>query len=390
MRPFLIALKEVRSYIKDRGDLAFSLLLPVILFALMYGAFAGQGLFHGTAFVVNEDGGAYATQFIDTLRANKSLEVTLLTANDADNRLSKSDILLAVVIPSGFSADLAAGQPARLVLKQRGNGGQEGQIVAGIVRGVAQEVARPLQVRSLVGSAVAGQGVPESLVQTTVQRYLDEGAVPAVTVREHPLGTAPEPVKEFLPGILTMFVLFSITLNARAVVEERKKGTLERLMTTRLSVTQLFTGKFLAGVLRGFVQSLILLVLSYIVFRLFTPLSFLLVLFIVLVFAAAASALGLVIAAVVRTEDAATWIAVFFTMAMTMLGGTFFNMPAGSVWDALSHMSINTYANTAINGVIIGGSSLAGVWGELVVMAGVAAVCLLLSRLLFRIMPGGR
>jgi ABC-2 type transport system permease protein len=390
MRPLLIAFKEARSYLKDRGELAFSLALPVVLFALMYGAFGGQGLFHGTAYVVNQDGGIYATQLVDALRANRNLEVVPLSADDADRRLANSDILLAVVIPSGFSADLAAGKPVRLVLQQRGNGGQEGQIVAGIVRGVAQEVARPLQVGSLVGSAVAGQGVPDSLIQTTVQKYLDTtGTSPAVTVREQPIGSAPDPIREFLPGVLTMFVLFSITLNARAIVEERKKGTLERLMTTRLSVTQLFTGKFLAGVLRGFVQSLILLVLSYIVFRLFTPVSFLVTLLIVLVFAAAASALGLIIATVVRTEDAATWIAVFFTMAMTMLGGTFFTMPGGSVWSTLSHMSVNTYANTAITGVI-NGSGLAGIWDELVVMAGVAIVGLLLSRLLFRIMPGGR
>jgi ABC-2 type transport system permease protein len=390
MRPILIALKEVRSYLKDRGDLVFSLLLPVILFALMYGAFGGQGLFHGTAYVVNEDGGTYAAQLIDALRANDNLAVTLLSADDADRQLASSDILLAVVIPSGFSASLSSGQSTQLVFQQRGNGGQEGQIVAGIVRGIAQEVARPLQVRSLVGSAVAGQGVPESLIQTTVQKYLDTTDKPlAIMVREQPVGDAPDPIREFLPGVLTMFILFSITLNARAIVEERKKGTLERLMTTRLSVTQLFTGKFLAGVLRGFVQSLILLVLSYIVFRLFTPLSFLVTLLIVLVFAAAASAVGLVIATVVRTEDAATWIAVFITMAMTMLGGTFFTMPGGSVWGTLSHMSINTYANTAINGVINGGG-LADVWGKLAVMAGVAIVCLLLSRLLFRIMPGGR
>jgi ABC-2 type transport system permease protein len=342
------------------------------------------------AYVVNGDGGTYAAQLIDALRANDNLAVTLLSADDADRQLASSDILLAVVIPSGFSASLSSGQSTQLVFQQRGNGGQEGQIVAGIVRGIAQEVARPLQVRSLVGSAVAGQGVPESLIQTTVQKYLDTTDKPlAIMVREQPVGDAPDPIREFLPGVLTMFILFSITLNARAIVEERKKGTLERLMTTRLSMTQLFTGKFLAGVLRGFVQSLILLVLSYIVFRLFTPLSFLVTLLIVLVFAAAASAVGLVIATVVRTEDAATWIAVFITMAMTMLGGTFFTMPGGSVWGTLSHMSINTYANTAINGVINGGN-LADVWGKLAVMAGVAIVCLLLSRLLFRIMPGGR
>ena len=94
---------------------------------------------------------------------------------------------------------------------------------------------------------------------------------------------------------MTMFVLFAITLSARAIVEERKKGTLERLLTMRLSVGQLFMGKYLANVLRGFVQTFMLLILTYVVFRLFTPISFVETLVVALVFSAAGGARGLVI-----------------------------------------------------------------------------------------------
>ena len=41
-RAFIVAIREVRTYLQDKGDLAFSLLLPIILFALMYGAFGGD------------------------------------------------------------------------------------------------------------------------------------------------------------------------------------------------------------------------------------------------------------------------------------------------------------------------------------------------------------
>ena len=187
-----------------------------------------------------------------------------------------------------------------------------------------------------------------------------------------------------------MFVLFAITLTARAIVEERKKGTLERLLTTRLSVGQLFMGKFLASISRGFVQTLILLVLAYIVFQFFTPLSFVEALVIALIFAAAASALGLVIASIARTEDQATWIAVFFTMATVMLGGTFFEIAEGSPLYAISKVSINTYANDAFNTIIAQGGSLADVRLELGVLAGVIVVGLVISRIFFRVMPGGR
>jgi len=155
-------------------------------------------------------------------------------------------------------------------------------------------------------------------------------------------------------------------------------------------VGQLFAGKFLSNIARGFVQTFILLALAYIVFHLFTPLTFIQCLVIALVFAAAASALGMVIAAIARSEDGATWIAVFFTMVMVMLGGTFFEIGEGSVLYTLSQFSINTYANSAFKMIIAEGGSLANLALELGVMAGVAMVGLILSRILFKVMPGGK
>ena len=117
---------------------------------------------------------------------------------------------------------------------------------------------------------------------------------------------------------------------------------MERLLTTHLSVGQLFTGKFLAYMARGFIQTLILLLLAYAVFRLFTPVSFLEALVVALIFAAAASTIGLIIGSIARSQNQATWIAVFFTMLMVMLSGTFVAISKGTVLYTLSRFSINT------------------------------------------------
>ena len=391
-RALIVALREVRTYLQDKADLAFSLLLPIAIFALMYGAFGGESMFHGTAHVVNEDqGGTYSAVFLEQLDEIDVLDVELLSPSEADSKLERSDLLMVIYIPNGFSDKLASGEPAQLVFKQRGNGGDEGQIVASIIRGVAEEMNQEFQVYNQVSNTLVGRDIPQESIEITVQKFLDlERENPIVGVREEAVGASPDPVNQFLPGVITMFVLFAITLSARAIVEERKKGTLERLLTTRLSVGQLFIGKFMASVSRGFVQTLILLVLAYIVFQLFTPLSFVECLVIALIFAAAASALGLVIAAIARSEDGATWIAIFFTMAMVMLGGTFFKIPEGSVLYTISRFSINTYANDAFNTIIAQGGSLADVGLELGVLAGVIVVGLVLSRIFFRVMPGGR
>ncbi|MCJ7521451.1 MAG: ABC transporter permease, partial [Dehalococcoidia bacterium] len=109
-----------------------------------------------------------------------------------------------------------------------------------------------------------------------------------------------------------------------------------------------------------------------------------------IVFIAAVSALGLIIGSVARTEDQATWIAVFFTMSMVMLGGTFFEIPESGVLNVLSKISINTYANDAFRTIIADGGSLADVGLQMGVMAGVAVVGLFLGRVIFKVMSGGR
>ncbi|MBT9163694.1 MAG: hypothetical protein DDT24_00614 [Chloroflexi bacterium] len=122
IRPLVVALREVRTYLQDRADLAFSLLLPIAIFALMYGAFGGQSLFHGTAHVVNDDqGAAYSALLLERLDKLESLDVELISSSEADSRLERADLLLVLYIPQDFSDKMASGEPSQLVLKQRGS-----------------------------------------------------------------------------------------------------------------------------------------------------------------------------------------------------------------------------------------------------------------------------
>jgi ABC-2 type transport system permease protein len=383
-KAFFIMLREVRDFLQDTGDLSFSLLLPILTFALIYGAFSGNLQFNGTAYVVNEDaGGQYSTVLLQKLEANKGLHVSLLSASDADSKLSRSAILMAVIIPSDFSAKLAAGQPTELVFKERGNGGTEGQIVASLVEGAAADIARPVQIQNQVSTTLGGNVSP-TLVATIVQQSLaQEQTAPAVSVTETLEGATPDPVSQFLPGIMTMYVLFAVNLTAQALVEERRRGTLERLMTTGLRIRELFFGKFLAYVARGLIQTAVLLLLAEVVFRLFTTVTFLESLALALIFAAACSAIGLTIGSISRTQGQATWISVFFTMLMVMLSGTFISIQQGTLLGTLSHFSINTYANNAFSAVISKGGSLAPAMSDILIMSGVAAAFLVIAGLVF-------
>ncbi len=391
-KAFLIMLKEVKDFLRDKGDLAFGLLLPVLIFALMYGVFGANIQFNGTAYVVNQDdGGKYSTEFIQKLDSVKGLTVKMLTASDADSRLSRSAIQMAVFIPTDFSDALSAGQPTQITFKQRGNGSYEGQIVSSIVKGAAETISGEIGVLNRVQTDLTGSNISTQQIQLVVQDFITkEEASPLVMIKEITVGSSPDPVNQYLPGILTMFVLFGVSLTAQSMVDERRKGTLERLIASRLKITELFFGKFLAYLTRGVIQTLILLLLSYAVFQFFTPLTFLEALVLAIIFAAACSAIGLIIGALAKTTNQATWIAVFFTMAMVMLSGTFVPISQDSTLYTLSRFSINTYANDAFREIISKGGTLGSVRTDIFVLLGVAVAGLIISRLIFRAVRGGK
>jgi ABC-2 type transport system permease protein len=390
-RAFLVALREVKEYLQDKADLSFALLLPVVTFALIYGAFGGSDLFHGTAYLVNEDpNGTYAQQLVVDIKKQSSLTVQMLSISDAQNKLNNSNINIAFVIPTDFSANLTAGQPVQLTIMERGNGGSDGQIVASIIGGVVSNLNQQFAITGQVSQALAGQNIPPATITFTTLQFLNrEEQNPLVGIQEVAAGSKPNTVNDFLPGIITMYVLFSISMTAAAINDERKKGTLERLITTRLSIGELFFGKFLASVLRAFIQTFILLALSYAVFRIFTPLSFVESLLFALLFATACSSIGLIIPSIARTGEAATWVGVFFTMTMTMLGGTFFTISKGTTLYTFSKISVNTYANDAFKTLISGGG-FASLGVDIAVLAGVTVAGLIIARLLFKAVPQGK
>ena len=389
VRPWHIAVLEVKRFVVDPGRLAFSLALPVVLFALMYGAFSGSNQFNGTAHIVNLDDGPVARELIASLERVDGLQVKLHTSAEADQALDRANVLSVAVIPEGFSEGLMTGEPVSITFKQVGSGGAAGQIAASIVQSAAQELAGEAQVYDQVRDALEETSIPDYSIDQTVASLLDEAREnPPVAVNSRTIGGQADPLARLLPGIMTMFLLFSVTLGATTLVEERRIGTLERLMTTRLSIGQLFLGKFLAGASIAFIQALILLALAFIVLQLAGFTVFLETIVFVLLVAGAVSAVGLLIGSVARTPDQASWIAVFFTMAMTVFAGTFFDVGDSGPLALISRFTINKYSIDGLADIVAGGG-LGQQGFEAAVLVGIAVACLVVARFAFRATQAG-
>ena len=70
----------------------------------------------------------------------------------------------------------------------------------------------------------------------------------------------------YAAGIAVMFLLFSATGAGGSLLEEHEAGTLDRLLSSQLSITQLLAGKWLYIVFLGCVQLTLMFVWADIVF----------------------------------------------------------------------------------------------------------------------------
>lgn len=391
LRPVFIAVLEVKRFLADLGDLAFSIALPIVLFALMYAAFGNDVSFNATAHVADLDGGARSEALVASIRQVDGLTVKLYTGEELDDALDRSAVLSGAFIPAGFSAALDAGVPVAITFKQRGHGGDEGQIVASIIQGVAGDMGGEVKVRNIVSTALADSGITQEQLEIVLTDRLTAARTdPPVVIERRLVGGGGDIVDRLLPGVVVMFLMFSVTLAAQSIVGERSSGTLERLMTTSLSVNQLFVGKFLAATARGTLQAVLLLGLGFAVLQVAGVLEFLQVVLLTVLVAGSVGAMGLVIGAVAKTRDQAAWTAVFLTMFMAIFGGTFFDAGDGGALGILSRFTINKYAIEAMEGVLTGAGNLADQGPEIAVMAGVAIVALVVARSVFRVTERGR
>lgn len=394
LRPLLVGLRELRSFFADWGNLAFSLLIPVVLLALMLGAFGGEVRFNGTAYVVNLDGGPAAQEFVDLLRANDGLRVALLSEDEAEDRLDRTAILMYTRIPAGFSAAVESGAATAITIVRRGNGGgQAGQIVTAYVQDAVQQVGAAQQVGQTTAALLTELGVAATPAQVAaaVEAELAANAQTPVTVETR--GAGAEEADDFaailFPRIAAWMVLFSVSLNAQSFIEERRQGTLERLLTTRLTRDELFAGKFMGNFLRGLAQFLILFAGAALVLQIFSVSSFIYSLLFGVFVLAAVGALGLVIATLARTEGQATWGAVFATMLMAIFGGTFFDTSTSGLFNVVSKLTPTYWMNEGFDQLILDGENLSAVLPSILVLSGITVVGLVVSRLMFRPIAGG-
>ena len=401
-----IALKELKIILKDREALALLFAMPVFFILVM--SFALEGVFEaGTAdrpievLLVNLDKGRVASQitedmeFVEGLKVIRQVDGTDLTRYQAEHLVKEKSNPVALIFQQNFSesverfAEATKPAPPRITLiMDPATNRQLLAPVQGAIRALVERrvgMARQIHYIRTQFSAL-GEMAQEYLTRLENTAGRQAPAIELKILAPAGMATAvrPSATEQNVPGYTVFGVFFIVLPLAAGFMREKHDGTFQRILAAPISKSTLLVGKLLPYFLLNLVQICLMLTVGSALFGIHMGQLHALIL-VSLALAACANGLGLMVAALGRTEAQVGALGVFFAVILSALGGMMvptFVMP--DIMKTLSLFTPHAWALSGYHDVMLRGLGFAHVWKETAVLLGFAAFFFLIALWRFR------
>jgi ABC-2 type transport system permease protein len=338
---------------RDRAAMMLSFIVPIVFFSIFYAVF---GLQRSTTprvklAIVDEDRSTNSKRLIDALRNESALNIvqtpkkstTPFTAATAEEYVRTGNAPIALVIPKGFGAapirfDSSATSAPTVHLLSDSADPIAPQIVGGLLQrtimtampdvmatGGIDAVDRwsggltPKQRETLNANIAAfrAYSVKPRAQTTTGQSLIKIENTDVVGKKKR--NTA---VALYAAGIAVMFLLFTSAGAGGALLEEIDSGTLDRILSTRLTLTKLLLGKLAYLWSLGVAQLIVMFVWAAVAFRLELLQHITGFAIMTAATALASAAFGLVLASIARTRAQLSALSNLIVLSISALGGS--------------------------------------------------------------------
>jgi ABC-type multidrug transport system permease subunit len=272
-----------------------------------------------------------------------------LSAEEARRRVESGNLGGALIVPPGQQAKIDAGEKVDLELQVKAE-------------------------RSLARSVIEG----------TVDRIVNRAALPgtpALAWTADPLGTTTQQFNSFTQAVTgngVMFILLNCIVNGgMAIVREKRQNTLSRLLISPMTPGMIIAGKTFGVFVVGVIQAVVVFGFGLIVGVRPRLESVPGVIMITLLLILVASALGLLVSALARREEAVEAMGAPISLVLTALGGGMFPVEMAPAWMRTVSMMLPTgWAMDGYHKLLWEGLSWTSVLPNLAVLSAFAAVFL--------------
>jgi ABC-2 type transport system permease protein len=346
-----IVWKEFIQMRRDPATLGLMLGVPIIQL-LLFGYAIRMDVRHLPTAVFDQSRTQESRLFTERLEATDNFRITRAAASydDALALVNQGRVRAAFVIPPDFANDLKRGRPASVQVLVDATDPNASQNAIAAAQMVGQQASL----------ALLGQQLGAAVVR------------PPIDVRVRPLyNPALRSAIFIVPGIIGL--ILSITLmiiTALSIVRERERGTLEQLIVTPLSRSEIMIGKIAPYVAVGYVQMTAVLLVGHYVFSVPIRGNVLLIYAETLLFIVANLGIGLFISTVARTQAQSMQSSYLFVMPNVLLSG--FMFPREGMPPVAKQLGLAiplTYFLQLIRGVVLKGVGLRELWPQTIALA---------------------
>ncbi|MBN2388805.1 MAG: ABC transporter permease [Anaerolineales bacterium] len=371
-----IAWNTLKIDFSRRGTYISVLVLPLIFTLVIGAASSGLGMGGDTRVpiaLVDQDGGPLAEAFAAALDGSEEVVYVAVDEETGLEYLRDMAVVMVVILPPGFTADLQNGNGATITLHYFEMNtlaiATREAIQPAIARVTSAALAAQLSVheaealRPFADDTERQAYFARSLELAEEQSALDPIRVQMVMSNEEVAGNPVMGFETASPGQLVTWLLFTLMAGSVILVGERNDGTLRRMLASPAPRWAILGGKLLGRLALGMLQAAVLILFGQFALGVDWGSAPLALALLTVCFGLAATALGMLVSTIARSEQQASTISLLGMFLLAPLSGAWFPLEiTPRAFQRAVQVIPTTWAMNGYMDLILRGGGMAEVW----------------------------
>jgi ABC-2 type transport system permease protein len=359
-----LARRIVTQCLRDRRTFALIIIVPSLVMALL-GYFYTTGTSNSiTIGVVNNDAGmgsiSLANLVVNELKLQPNVTVVSLSSADADQWVKDEKVDAAVIFNGNFTSGVIANKKVSIDMVSEGTDPAKALL--------AEKAVGNAAMGAVAGSLPGGNQSSGSLLDINASVIYAGGY------------TQLDLFAPYLLGVIAFAFIFIFT--GVTFLRERSYGTFERLLVSPITRTEIILGYMLGFSVFAVIQSMIILAFAVFVLDVKIAGSIYSVIILQLLVTLVSVNLGIFCSSFAKNELQAVQFIPLLILPQVFLDGMFWPISTlPNYLQAVSYILPLTYANDALENIMVRGYGLSSVWLDIVILLAFAVVMVALSAL---------
>jgi len=367
-RIFTLAGRVFTQIIHDRRTLALIFVAPLFTLSLA-GVLLKSNPQDIALGVVNEDQGvagfSLAGLIVEELKSSDTFAVTELAPDEVDVALRAGRVKGAVIFATDFSQAIREGRQTTIGLRLEGSN-------PSTASNIRNHLSRLMMQRLASLATMAGQG---------------GGGLPVLIEPSFLYGGPQFDALDYIAPVYIVFFVFFFVFLLTCVffLRERSLGTMERLLATPINRLEIVLGYMLGLGIFALIQSAVVLLVTVFALNVDYAGNLLVVFVIEVMLMTVAANMGILASTFASNEFQVVQFIPLVIVPQMLLSGTVWAIEEMPAWlQPPAWLMPMTYANRAMRAVMIKGQGMESIWGDVLILAGFAALMIALGALTVR------